>query len=135
MKPISSLTFEYRGKAGGVEADKHDDVLTLQPGASKGQILFGRAGNNSGWQKLRNAANQKTLARFDDVVDFLKSRGMSSEKATSAAQSIKGDNGQFRARDFEHLLMGKSINHKPPRLHENEVDLFAYKAEHGNQWT
>ncbi len=135
MKPISSLTFEYRGKAGGVEADKNDDVLTLQRGTSKRDIVFGRAGNNSGWQKLRNAANQKTLARFDDVVDFLKSRGMSSKNAKSAAQSIKTDNGQFRARDFEHLLMGKSTNQNAPRLTENEVDLFAYKAEHGSQWT
>jgi hypothetical protein len=129
MKSINGLSFEYRGKAGGVDAEKHDDVLTFKTGASKGQILFERAGNKSIWQNIRNAFNQKYVARFDDVVNFLKSRGMETDAAKSAARNIRQSDGTFMARHFEALLSGELKNYAAPNLTENEKELFNYKAE------
>jgi hypothetical protein len=129
MKSINGLSFEYRGKAGGVDAEKNDDVLTFKIGASKGEILFERAGNKSIWQNIRNAFNQKNVARSDDVVNFLKSRGMDTEAAKRAASNIRQPNGTFMARHFEALLSGELKNYAAPNLTDNEKELFAYKAD------
>lgn len=135
MKSINGPSYEYRGKAGGVEADKNDDVLTLQRGGSKGEIIFGRAGNQTAWQKVRNEFNQKHTARREDVLGFLTSRGMSTDDAKKAIEFVKTNNGQFSARRFEQLLQGKVMNHSAPPLTENETEHFAYKTEHGSQFT
>lgn len=135
MKSINGPSYEYRGKAGGVEADKHDDVLILQRGGSKGEIIFGRAGNKTAWQKVRNEFNHKYTARREDILGFLTSRGMSTNKAKEAMKDIRSTNGQYSARDFELLLQGKVVGRSAMKLTENETDYFTHKTEHGDQFT
>lgn len=134
MKPIGSASFEYRGKAGGVAAEKHDDVLTLKMGNQKGEILFERAGNKSVWQKVRNSFNQKTKATLQDVVGFLTSRGMDEATAKTAAKNITMNNGAISARGFEEILEGRSTYNKQSLLKTDwERDAAAYKSSQTSQ--